>query len=305
MVPLKERIPLFLRHHTALAVVFTASSGVWLASSIGAPLRFTLDPLAVTPWHLLALGLEAALALTIVVLRLDRKLLFFPLFFSLYPLTYILMERIDVLILGTDYRDLRHKFLSDTLFFIFETVCFLPLYAMVPRKNPFIVHGTPAGEGAGFTQIGSDTVRRRIVLVLFALHLPVLGYLTLRRADLLGIPTDVLWSLFGFQFLFAVFLGLKEELGFRWLLMQGLERNTGSVAAALVLQAVPWALYHMFFGEGTGTGLPGAAMTFFGALWFAWLVYEFRTVWFALISHTAVEFYGFYLMYGQIIADRL
>lgn len=305
MFPIKDKISSILKNHTALAAVFSVSAAVWLVSSIGAPLRFTLDPLSVTPRHLLALGLEAAIVLVIIVLRLDRKLVFFPIFFSLYPLSYILMERIDVLLLGTDYSGLRHKFLSDTLFFMFETVCFLPLYAMIPRKNPFIVHRALPDRGTGFSQMGSGPVRRRIVLVLFALHLPVLGYLTLRRADLLGIPTDVLWSLFGFQFLFAVFLGLKEELGFRWLLMQGLERSTGSALAALVLQAVPWALYHMFFGEGTGIGLPGAAMTFFGALWFAWLVYEFRTVWFALISHTAVEFYGFYLMYGQIIADRL
>jgi membrane protease YdiL (CAAX protease family) len=297
------KISALLKNHVALTAVFTASAAFWLVSSIGAPLRFTLDPLSVTPWHLLALGLEAAVSLAIVALRLDRKLLFFPVFFSLYPLSYLLMERIDILILGTDYGVLRHKITSDTLFFILEIVCFLPLYAMVPRKNPFVVHGVPADRGAALT--GSVRLRRRIVLVLFAMHLPVLGYLTLRRANLFGIPADLQWSLLGTQFLFAVFLGLKEELGFRWLLMQGLERSTGSAIAALVLQAVPWALYHLFFGEGTGTGLPATAITFIGALWFGWLVYEFKTVWLAMVSHTAVEFLGFYLMYGRIIAERL
>jgi membrane protease YdiL (CAAX protease family) len=284
--------------------VYTLSTAAWLASNIHAPLRYTMEPLKVTEWHFFSAGINALILLVLVFLK-RKELFFIPIFYAIQPLAYIIMSFISPQILGNHPNQMTWKFVNDILFFILEIVLFLPLLLMLRTgdRMPFkALRKKEPGKNKEVILPMWKKGRKWTVSFLYAATVLVLCFLTVYSPIQQEIRLDLIVQLLGFQIVFALFLGIKEELIFRWIFLKGNEKIFQSRLAALFLQAVPWALYHAFFGEGTGTGLIGGGLTLFGALCFGFLVYETESLLLPLILHILIEAFGFYLMYGVLIA---
>jgi membrane protease YdiL (CAAX protease family) len=317
--------------------IFTAAfaATAWLIASIGAPPRFTWDPLKLSIWQIVSASLNLLLAAFLIMIK-KRKIAFIPLFFSVQPVAYIAMYWIAVKLIGIDYSDMNRKFFTDILFFILEMAMFAPFFFWIDDKNPFRVKGLFYDGKVNeqekleldwsiplfilFNKYKRNSLfgkkqkpqteqekkkwyhfRRSLIWFFFWLHTAVTLYVAIILPFVHRIPLHVFLRLIGVQMVFAVLLGLKEEIFFRWILLKGLEKIFKSRILILLLQALPWGIYHAFFGEGTGRGPIGFGFTFIGAMWYGYLVLEFDSIWLAFFCHLIVEIAGFYNLYGALI----
>jgi membrane protease YdiL (CAAX protease family) len=253
-------------------------------------------PLVFSKWYAISFTLNLIFGLGLLLAKRSRKLAFFPLLFSYFPLVLIIMAYIGPFLKenvppsawanGMDW-----KFLNDSVLFCLE-LFFIGLFFLIYRvKNPFAMHYRHAkelefGRVIRFTEI-------LFILVVFCLMLMVVLRMNLA-------PTRF-FKLLMYLIPFSLLLGLKEELVFRWLLLRQGEKVLGSRLVVVVSGAVLWGLYHALFGEGIGVGVVSFAATAFVSLWWSFLAYRNNSIWASFFGHTMIEVYGFYLMYSPFL----
>jgi len=273
--------------------------------------RFSLAPYRATSGMFVSLGLNVLLGILLLVLQ-RKKLSFIPFFFAMFPLAYVITAFTGHLILGSDFTGalFYRKILYDCYFFAVEMVCVSAL-ALVFGKSLHCLGFLKRPEDAkGFTEpvfasraVTFITGFSVIFFCTFVIGLMVL-LLTKNR-----VPLTVIASLAWMQVLFAVFLGFKEELLFRWVLARSvaenlpLRRRAWVALAAMVIVALYWGVYHGFFGEGVGNGIGSAAACFIASMFWGYLTFRNGSLRLGVLGHICIELYGFYLMYLPLLAS--
>jgi membrane protease YdiL (CAAX protease family) len=282
-------------------VVYGLSTVVWLLSNVGAPLRYSLAPLHLSWWHIGSICFNILLAVYLLFSK-QKKLLFFPLFYAVQPLAYAIMYLVVTYVIGTKYLpdNIPLKFITDIFFFILEIVMFTAFLFVQKEKNPYT--GKPDNKDRDITliPIKNRKVRRNLVIAGYVLQMGVVLYMAVVTPIQMKVGGSTFLGLLGIQLVFSLLLGLKEELIFRWVYLKGMEKLFGNIWIATLIQAAAWALYHYFFGEGIPDKVIYGVVTFIGAVWFSVLVYEFKNIILATLSHALIEVFAFYLMYDQV-----
>jgi hypothetical protein len=273
-------------------IVLSISSVFWFLMNIPFQPRFLPVPYTRSPWMLGSLALNAVFGLALLPSPKTRPLGIIPFMFTLFPLAFIAMtflgELLRALIPGTESaRGLDWKFAADCLFFLTELAFMFIFLGLSRTGNPFALK-PPL------------TVKKSIR---FGETVFILGVLTLTVLLLRGesFPLGRFLRLLKYQIPFALLLGLKEELFFRWILVRTGERLLGSRIISIAFMALLWGGYHFFFGEGVGTGFWPAFWVVVVSFWWSLLSYHYNSIWSAWLGHTAVELYGFYLMYSPFL----
>lgn len=280
--------------------VYGLSTLAWLISNIHAPKRYSLAPLVFSEWHMLSIAINLCL-LGLLLFFKQKKFIFFPIFYMVQPIAYGLMYLITHQLLGTNYQsDYILKFWTDILFFILEILLFLPFLIFQKEKNPFRLRQRREEWNISMVPIPSHRLRRNLVYIGYAAQMGVVLWMTIGMHIGLKVGLYTFFNLLGIQMIFSLLLGLKEEFIFRWVYLKNLEKIFGNIWIAAVLQTIPWATYHVFFGEGIDNGLAYGLVTIIGSMWFSVLVYEFKSIILATLSHALMEVFAFYMMYAKV-----
>jgi membrane protease YdiL (CAAX protease family) len=254
--------------------------------------RFATEPFVPALWTYLSLGGNFLFGLLLLIFPKTRFLAFIPLVFTLFPLAFLILclsgEGLRNLIPGSEAAGgLDWKFLYDCLFFTAE-LAFIGLFWLLSRTGkPLALVKPPRRPLDTFVKFWEFF----FIIGVFSL-LAILLYRSRER-----FPPGRLIALLKYQIPFALLLGLKEELLFRWALLRKMEELLGSRLLAVCALALVWSLYHGFFGEGIGAGFWPAFWVCVVSFWWSLLSYRYNTLWPAWTGHTALELYGFYLMY--------
>lgn len=295
-----------------LPIAICALAGFfWLLMNVPFTPRFSLAPYRATSGMFISLSLNALLGLLLFAFK-RKNLAFIPFFFAMFPLAYVITAFTGHLILGSDFTGalFYRKILYDCYFFVIEMICVSAL-ALVFGKNlhclgflrkPDNAKGLtePVFASRGVTFITAFSV---IFFCTFVLGLMVM-LLAKNR-----VPLTVIASLAWMQILFAVCLGFKEELLFRWVLARSvaenlpLRRRSWAAFGAMIIVALYWGVYHGFFGEGVGSGIGSAAACFIASMYWGYLTFRNGTLRLGVLGHICIELYGFYLMYLPLLAS--
>jgi hypothetical protein len=274
----------------AMAVLITASV-FWFLMNFSFQPRFLPVPFRPDRWVFVSLGANLLFGAALFVFPRTRTLAFVPCFFVLFPaaflVTALLGEPLRTLIGGSaaaGYMD--WKFLYDCLFFGVELL-FAGLLLWVSRT------GNPLPLARGKAALPLVYFVRFWEALFIAVVAALLVILLLRTR----FPPGRFLALLRYQVPFALLLGLKEELLFRWVLLRTGERLLRHRLLALCFTALLWSTYHGFFGEGVGAGFWPAFWVCVVSFWWSLVSYRYNSLWVAWLGHTVVELYGFYLMY--------
>ena len=298
----------FLNNKSIPVLIVILSSVIWLISNINCPLRFTLEPLSFTNWHVGGLIGQILLAVVLLSIKSWRKFVFYPALFGIYTAFYMIMSVVLPCFVSTDYEsDFTLKIINDLVYFTLETCAFLPLLLFLKDKNflnirLFRKNGCSDSSIPYNSQPKAAKYFMNISSAVFIVGVFIIAFVYPFR---MGITADVFKKLLVFQLIFGLIIGIKDEIVFRWLLQGKLFSDTGSILAAILTQAVIWMVYHFFFGEGTGTGYFAAFMTLVAAAWWGYATFMYKNLWIPFIGHIGVELFGFYLMYGVFIQKYL
>lgn len=283
--------------------VFGLSTLAWLVSNIHAPLRYSLAPLQLSWWHIGSICFNVLLAALLIAFKKNR-LVIFPAFYMVQPLAYAIMYLVITHIIGTNYLpdNIPLKFITDILFFLLEIVMFsvFLFFQNVKAPNPFQFKADPKTRDITLVPIPNRRLRRNLVILGYVLQMGVVLAMCIIAPINLKVSWNSFINLLGIQIVFSLLLGLKEELIFRWVFLKGMEKLFGNIWVATLIQAAAWALYHFFFGEGIDNKIIYGIVTFIGAVWFSVLVYEFKNILLATLSHALIEVFAFYLMYAKV-----
>ncbi|MDR1929804.1 MAG: CPBP family intramembrane metalloprotease [Treponema sp.] len=276
--------------------IFLLSAGLWFIMNLSFRNRHSPAPFALTLWVILSLSSCLFFGLALMIRREIRFCALIPFSFALFPLAYLvialwggtLRERIpgSAAANGLDW-----KFIYDCVWISIELVLTFVFLRISRTGNPFALPrpGAKRRPGLPMKKLIRFWELLFIVVVLFLLVI----ILRQRR-----FPADRFFPLLKYQIPFAVLMSLKEELFFRWILLRLGERYLKSRFVSVCIAALIWSGYHGFFGgEGIGTGLWPAFWVCVVSFWWSLLSYRYNSIWPAWIGHTAIEFYGFYLMY--------
>jgi hypothetical protein len=272
-------------------VVFIIAGFFWFLMNLSFQPRFFPDTFVITPWVCLSLGINLLFGLVLLLPPKTRPLAFIPFLFTLFPLSFIILavlgETIRGYVPGTGTaHNLNWKFVYDCVFFLTELV-FMAVFLFLSRTgNPFRIK-----------KQASPLPGRRIMLFPELLFILVVLFLLINLLVRAEFPLDRFMGLLKYQIPFALLLGLKEEVFFRWILMRTGERLLASRLVTVCYIALLWSSYHGFFGEGIGGGFWPAFWVCVASLWWSLLSYRYNSLWSAWTGHTVVELYGFYLMY--------
>jgi hypothetical protein len=275
--------------------VFFVSVVFWFLMNISFQPRFMPVPFFLTPWIFVSLGANFCFGFVLLLSRKTRGLALIPFLFTLFPLTFIILvfsaENIRKIIPATSAgRGLDWKFVYDGLFFLVE-LFFIGFFFFLSRTgNPFPLKKQPF--------LPMRKLIRFLEFLFIAVVLSLLVILCLR----FRFPFRRFLRLIKYQLPFAVLLGLKEELLFRWVLLRLGERFLGSRLISVCFWALAWSVYHGFFGEGVGVGFWPAFWVCIVSFWWSLLSYRYRSLWTAWFGHVVIELYGFYLMYIPFLA---
>jgi membrane protease YdiL (CAAX protease family) len=291
--------------------VCCVSAIIWLVMNVPFTPRFSLSAYTATRGMYISAYLNLAFGLCLIALR-QKKRAFFPFFFAVFPIAYLVTAGTGSYIFGTDFSGprLTSKLLYDCYFFAIEIIgffCLAKAFGMnlsclgSKRREP-----TPTFfRDPPFTSRLGMRVSNFLIVFFCSVVMSLLAIILMRYK----VPAGVLLKLLGLQVLFALLLGFKEEFFFRWLLTNGLVdalKDTGkklSGLVALLLVAVFWATYHGFFGEGVGSGLVSAGACFIASVFWGFLTLQRGNIRTALLGHFCIELYGVYLMYLPLLAD--
>jgi membrane protease YdiL (CAAX protease family) len=271
-------------------IVFGVSSVFWFLMNVSFQGRFLPVPYQATIWFFISLGLNLCFGIGLLIFPKSRPYALVPFVFTLFPAAFLIMtllgEPLQKLIPpsaaagGLDW-----KFIYDDVFFLAELVFMFLFLGLSRTGNPFSLKRNPALPLKPLIRFLEGLF---IVVVLFLMALLLYNS---------RFPPSRFLQLLKYQIPFAILLGLKEELLFRWVLPRLGERLMASRLTAVCFVAVLWALYHGLFGEGVGTGFGSAAAVCIASFWWSLLSYRYNSIWSAWLGHTVVELYGFYLMY--------
>jgi membrane protease YdiL (CAAX protease family) len=271
--------------------VFILAGSVWFLMNLSFQPRFLPRVFVITPWVCLSLGINLLFGLALLLPPKTRPLAFIPFLFTLFPLSFIILaalgETLREFIPGTGTtRDLNWKFVYDCVFFFTELV-FMVVFLFLSRTgNPFRIRKqAPSPPG------------RRVILFLKLLFILVVLFLLVTLLVRAQFPLSRFIGLLRYQIPFALLLGLKEEIFFRWILIRTGERLLASRLVTVCYIALLWSSYHGFFGEGIGSGFWSALWVCVASFWWSFLSCRYNSLWAAWTGHTVVELYGFYLMY--------
>jgi hypothetical protein len=271
--------------------VLTVSSIFWFLMNRPFQPRFLPVPFQPNPWVFVSLGANLLLGTLLALFPKTRSLAPVPFFFALFPAAFLITafagasfpSRIppSAFAHGLDW-----KFYYDCLFFTVEIIFALFFLKLLRLGAPLSLRrpapGLPMAAFVRFWEL---------------LFLAVTGGLLVQLLLQARFPPDRFVKLLRYQLPFALLLGLKEELLFRWILPrlgEGLLRHRFT---AVCFCALLWGLYHGLFGEGTGTGFGPAFWVCVVSFWWSLVSYRYNSIWVALGGHIGVELYGFYLMY--------
>ena len=195
-----------------------------------------------------------------------------------YPASYLLM--IFVYRLNPD-PNLFGKVIFDIIFFAIEIALFIPFLIYLKNKNPL-------------TDLKKKQPLFNVIMILSIL----LGVIYLVYV---GMSFKNTVKLLVLQVIFSILLGFKEEFSFRWIFMEFTDEILGSKTISLLFQAIPWSLYHVFFGEGTGRYVVGGLLTLVGAIGFGKVTQKYGSITYASFVHILIEFYAFFVLYGSFL----
>lgn len=295
-----------------LTVAVCALSGFfWLLMNVPFTPRFSLAPYRATGGMFVSLGLNALLGLLLIAIR-QKKLAFIPFFFAMFPLAYAITAFTGHLILGSDFTGalFYRKILYDCYFFAVEMVCVSTLALVFGKSLRCLGSSKKPNDSKGLSEpiFASRPVTFITGFSVIFFCTVVLGLMVLLLVKN-RVPLSVIASLAWMQILFAVFLGFKEELLFRWVLARSvaenlpMRRRSWAVFAAMVIVAHYWGVYHGFFGEGVGSGLGSAAACFIASMYWGYLTFRNGSLRLGVLGHVCIELYGFYLMYLPLLAS--
>jgi len=295
-----------------LPIAVCALSGFfWLLMNVPFTPRFSLSPYRATSGIFVSLGLNALLGTVLLAMK-RNKLAFIPFFFAMFPLAYAITAFTGHLILGSDFTGalFYRKILYDCYFFAIEMVCVSTLALVFGKNLHCLGFLKKPNDAKGFTEpvfasrpVTFLTVFSVLFFCTFVIGLMVLLLVSNR------VPLSVIASLAWMQVLFAVCLGFKEELLFRWVLARSvaenlpLRRRSWAALAAMVIVALYWGVYHGFFGEGVGSGIASAAACFIASMYWGYLTFRNGSLRLGVLGHICIELYGFYLMYLPLLAS--
>jgi membrane protease YdiL (CAAX protease family) len=274
----------------ALAVLIIAS-GLWLLMNRSFQPRFLPVPYRPDRWLFVSLGANLVLGTALFLFPRTRPLALVPYFFTLFPAAFLTMtllgEPVKALITGTGAANyLDWKFVYDCLFFGVEILLALLMLKLSRTGNPL---GPPPQKTAL-----PLVYFVRFWELLFIAAVAALLFLLLLRT---GFPPGRFVKLLRYQIPFALLLGFKEELLFRWILLRLGERLLRHRFAAVCFAALLWSLYHGLYGEGVGSGFWSAFWVCVVSFWWSLVSYRYNSIRVALGGHFVIELYGFYLMY--------
>ena len=257
-------------------------------------------------WVYLSFFGNAAFALLLSLFKKKRAAAVIPLSFSAFPLAFGIMALCfkeglplkNSVHSSAEANGLDWKFLYDIIWVSIELLLCALCMKMAKCKNPFPL---PLRQLKN-TRAASAPPAGSLIWFLIFLFIGGVGILCARMLLERHFPAARFFSLLRYQIPFAVLMGVKEELFFRWHLLHLAGRALQNRLAAALVIALVWGVYHGLFAiENIGVGFFAFFWCAFVSLWWSLLVYRNHSLYATSATHIAVEFYGFYLMYMKYL----
>jgi membrane protease YdiL (CAAX protease family) len=276
--------------------IILISAGLWFIMNLSFQNRHSPEPFALTPWVIVSFSSCLVFGLALMIRKETRIYALAPFLFALFPLAYLVMALWGGTLQGripgsAAANGLDWKFIYDCVWISVELALIFVFLWISRTGNPFSL------SGLSLKNISGLPMKKLIwfweglfILVVFSLLVIILRQWRF--------PLNRFFPLLKYQIPFAILMGLKEELFFRWILVRIGERYLKSRFVSVCISALIWSGYHGFFGsECVGIGLWPTFWVGVVSFWWSLLSYRYNSIWPAWIGHAMIEFYGFYLMY--------
>jgi membrane protease YdiL (CAAX protease family) len=280
----------------AVSGILLISAILWFLMNLSFQYRHSPAPFVLTPWIVVSFSSCVFLGLVLMIRKKTRPYALIPFFFSLFPLAYLVMAlwggALREIVPGSAAANgLDWKFIYDCVWIFIELALTSVFLGISRTGNPFSLSGLRP-------KIVSGLPMKKFIWFWEGLFIFVVFTLLVIILWKARFPLNRFFLLLKYQIPFALLMGLKEELFFRWILVRLGERYLKSRFVSICIAALIWSGYHGFFGsECVGTGFLPAFWVCVVSFWWSLLSYRYNSILPAWMGHAVIEFYGFYLMY--------